>query len=101
MFVAQKVAGRVRPEVRRRLRESKFFVNRRYWEVLDDDAEAINGSSASVWHDAPFPLRIATYGRVVDEMRSRIEQVFGPSRTIISENSPIPFYSEAVSTTSC
>ena len=99
MFIAHKVVGRVRPEVRRRLRESECFVNGRYWEVLDDDVEAINGSSASAWHQAPLPLRIATYSRSVNEMRSRIEQVFGPSRTIISENSPIPFYSETVSPT--
>ena len=100
MLVSQKVAGRVRPEVRTRLRESKFFGNGRYWEVLDDNVEAIHGSSASAWHEAPVPLRVATYGRSVDEMRSRIEQVFGPSRTIISESSPIPFYSETVSSTS-
>ena len=99
MFVAQKVIGRVRPEVRERLRESRFFENGRYWEVLDDDAQAINGSDTSAWHETPLPLRIATYGWSVDEMRSRIEQVFGPSRTIISENSPIPFYSETVSPT--
>lgn len=98
MFVAHKLAGQVQPEVRGRLQQSKTVGIGKYWEVPDDDTETTVGRVAAMPDEAPIPLRMAMYGRAADEMRRRVEEVFGPSQTIISESSPIPFYSETTST---
>lgn len=88
MLVSAKASRQLRSGLEDRLepagniRERKFFELRVTTEARRD--RPLNPEER-------LPLQLATYSYAMSEIRSRLEQVFGPCRIILSENSQLPF----------
>lgn len=92
MLVSDKTAKLLVPNLRDGLKEEIRLSEKKYWRVSGrsrpSGRESLPGES---WHEAPLLFQLASYRHAIGQIRESIAEAFGPSRVILSENSPLPF----------
>lgn len=61
------------------------------YRVVADEGADVTAAEGPQDHAAALPFQLATYGRTMERISERMEELFGPCRVLISENSPLPF----------
>lgn len=88
MLVSDKGLSRMRPEARARATSFGPVGGRNFWEV---GARGGEPADRQAWSNAALSLRLALYPSVMESIRDALTANFGDVRTIISENSQLPF----------
>jgi hypothetical protein len=88
MLVSDKALSRMTSEMQERATAYGILTERNFWEIR----EPSKGVSANEACDEPsLPLQLALYPSVMKKVFASLEAGFGPSSTIVSETSPLPF----------
>lgn len=90
MFVSERAAQRLRPEISSKKYPAPIIGGAKFLEIADGE-RASAGELPIDWSASALPFQLATYGETMQEIRTRIAAAFGPCRTIVSETSQLPF----------
>jgi hypothetical protein len=88
MLVSEKAMKRLRPDMGVKVGPSSVHAGKKYVEILDLSSTP---ASAMDWSGSALPFQLATYRDCMEEISRRLAAVFGASRLILSESSPLPF----------
>ena len=94
MLMSDQVAKSAKPERGSTVQSARIRFNRKLWKLADGDEQT--GESIpddAHWYSAPLTFQLATYQSSMTSIAARMQDVFGPCRILLSENSPMPFSS--------
>jgi hypothetical protein len=88
LLVSRKALSRLRPEHRRAARPFGRIGRRKFWQVRGRRKKE---EASFDWVEAALPLQLALYDSTIRSIFDQLDASFGPSRTILSETSALPF----------
>lgn len=88
MLVSETAVSRIARIHRKRLIGRGRISGRKYWEFAENNLGSKNDTD---WTGMSLPLQFSLYPSVMISIQEKLFSVFGPGRTLFSENSPVPF----------